>query len=232
MGGFKDKRLPDRLKEVKMRLKNIPAAKPAIENSDYCIKTPKDIKGHWKESVSGGKPIFLEIGMGKGQFIMSLAARNPDIFYLGMELHASVLYRGLQKLEADPLDNLLLLNHPAEELCEMFEPGEINGIYLNFSDPWPKDRHAKRRLTSPAFLDRYSNLLKKGGRIEFKTDNRGLFDYSVETITSHPDFDINVKTYDLHADPVLSLGNIMTEYEERFSSKGNPICKLVAEKNS
>ena len=211
-----------------MRLKNIPAAKPAIENSEYCIKTPKDIKGKWKKPVSGGNPIFLEIGMGKGRFIMSLAARNPHIFYLGMELHASVLYRGLQKLEADPLDNLLLLNHPAEELCEMFEPGEIDGIYLNFSDPWPKDRHAKRRLTSPAFLDRYKELLNPGGRIEFKTDNRGLFDYSLETIGEHDGFDITVQTFDLHADPVLSLGNIMTEYEERFSAKGNPICKLIA----
>ena len=211
-----------------MRLKNIPAAKPAIEKSEYCIKTPEDIKGDWKQSISGGKPIFLEIGMGKGQFIMTLAARNPDIFYLGMELHASVLYRGLQKLEADPLDNLLLLNHPAEELCEMFEPGEIDGIYLNFSDPWPKDRHAKRRLTSPAFLDRYEKLLNPGDRIEFKTDNRGLFDYSLETIGEHVGFDITVQTFDLHADPVLSLGNIMTEYEERFSALGNPICKLVA----
>ena len=211
-----------------MRLKNIPAAKPAIEKSDYCIKTPEDIKGQWKKSVSGGKPFFLEIGMGKGQFIMTLAAKNPDIFYLGMELHASVLYRGLQKLEADPLDNLLLLNHPAEKLCDMFEPGEIDGIYLNFSDPWPKDRHAKRRLTSPAFLDIYSKLLNPGGRVEFKTDNRGLFDYSVETISEHPDFDIMIKTYDLHSEPVLSLGNIMTEYEERFSAQGNPICKLVA----
>ena len=213
-----------------MRLKNIPAARPAIEKSDFCIKTPKEIKGHWKESYSKGKPIFLEIGMGKGQFIMTLAAQNPDRFYLGMELHASVLYRGLQKLEADPLDNLLLLNHPAEEITEMFVQGEIDGIYLNFSDPWPKDRHAKRRLTAKPFLDRYGDILDTGGRIEFKTDNRALFDFSVETIGEHESFDIVEKTYDLHADPVLSLGNIMTEYEERFSAMGNPICKLVAEK--
>ena len=211
-----------------MRLKNIPAAKPAIEKSDYCIKTPKDNKGSWKKSVSNEKPIYLEIGMGKGQFIMALATGHPENFYLGMELHASVLYRGLQKLEDSPIDNLLLLNHPAEELCDMFDKGEIDGIYLNFSDPWPKDRHAKRRLTSPAFLDRYSALLESGGRIEFKTDNRKLFDYSVETIENHPDFVIKAKTYDLHADPNLSLGNIMTEYEERFSAQGNAICKLIA----
>ncbi len=213
-----------------MRLKNIPAAKPAIEKSDLCIKTPKDIKGTWKKSISGGKPIYLEIGMGKGQFIMTLAAQNPDVFYLGMELQASVLYRGLQKLEADPLDNLLLLNHPAEELGDMFEPGEIDGIYLNFSDPWPKERHAKRRLTSERFLDRYAGIFLPGGRIEFKTDNRDLFDFSVETIDEHKDFKIVEKTYDLHSDPVLSLGNIMTEYEERFSAIGNPICKLIAER--
>ena len=213
-----------------MRLKNIPAARPAIEKSEYCIKTPKDIKGQWKETFSGEKPIFLEIGMGKGQFIMTLARQNPDKFYLGMELHASVLYRGLQKLEADPLDNLLFLNHPAEELTDMFEPGEIDGIYLNFSDPWPKDRHAKRRLTAKPFLDRYAVLLDKGKKIEFKTDNRSLFDFSVETIDEHPQFDIVEKTYDLHSDPVLSEGNIMTEYEEKFSAMGNPICKLIAEK--
>ena len=213
-----------------MRLKNIPAARPAIEKSEYCIKTPEDNIGRWKESVSGGKPIYLEIGMGKGQFIMTLAAQNPQNFYLGMELHASVLYRGLQKLMADPLDNLLLLNHPAENLCNMFEQGEIDGIYLNFSDPWPKDRHAKRRLTSPVFLDIYRDLLNKGGRIVFKTDNRGLFDYSLETIEEHKDFEIIEKTFDLHNDPVLSAGNIMTEYEEKFSSQGNNICKLVAER--
>ena len=211
-----------------MRLKNIPAAKPAIEKSDFCIKTATDYKGQWKKSFSNEKPIYLEIGMGKGQFIMTLAAQNPDSFYLGMELHASVLYRGLQKLEADPLDNLLLLNYPAEELTDMFERGEIDGIYLNFSDPWPKERHAKRRLTAKPFLDRYAALLNPGGRIEFKTDNRSLFDFSIETIDEHPCFDISEKSYDLHADPVLSLGNIMTEYEERFSAMGNPICKLTA----
>ena len=214
-----------------MRLKNIPAARPAIENSDLCIKTPEDYKGRWKESFSEGKPIFLEIGMGKGQFIMSMAAINPGNFYLGMELHASVLYRGLQKLEEDPLDNILLLNHPAEGLTDMFAAGEIEGIYLNFSDPWPKERHAKRRLTSPAFLDRYAAILERDGRIEFKTDNRALFDYSVEAIGEHGDFDITELTYDLHADPVLSQGNIMTEYEEKFSSMGNPICKLIAVRN-
>lgn len=155
---------------------------------------------------------------------------TPDINYLGIEKYTSVLLRAVQKMEAEesPIDSLRFLCFNAEDIAEIFAPGEVDRIYLNFSDPWPKDRHAKRRLTSSAFLDRYDKILKKGGHIEFKTDNRDLFDFSVEEIENSSIWQIDAKTYDLHQDASMNAGNIMTEYEEKFSSKGNPICKLIA----
>ena len=130
------------------------------------------------------------------------------------------------------LDTLRFLCFNAEDIAEIFAPGEVDRIYLNFSDPWPKDRHAKRRLTSSAFLDRYDQILAKGGHIEFKTDNRDLFDFSVEEINASSTWQIEALTYDLHNDTSMNAGNIMTEYEEKFSSKGNPICKLICNRIS
>ena len=213
-----------------MRLRNIPAANPAIEASPYCLKNLENLKGNWKSKISGGKPIHIEIGMGKGQFITAMAKENPDIYYLGMEQYSSVLYRALQKMEEDPIENLAFLCYPAENLEEYFMPKELDRIYLNFSDPWPKDRHAKRRLTSSRFLDRYAAVLKHDGLLEFKTDNVGLFEFSLEEIKEHKDFELIAQTFDLHNDPMLNQKNIMTEYEEKFSSKGNAICKLVAKR--
>ena len=215
-----------------MRLRNIPKAEPAIAASPICIKDADSLKGQWKESISSNRPIHIEIGMGKGQFVTTLAKENPSIYYLGMELYASVLYRALQKLEEDPVENLSLLCYSAEALPNMFASGEIEKIYLNFSDPWPKDRHAKRRLTSNRFLDCYTKVLKSDGLIEFKTDNVDLFNYSLEQIEAHPDFTLIAKTYDLHNEPELNKGNILTEYEEKFSSMGHPICKLIAQKTN
>jgi tRNA (guanine-N(7)-)-methyltransferase len=168
--------------------------------------------------------------MGKGRFIMDLAARNPDINYLGMERYESVLYRGLQKLEENPLPNLRLLCEDAALLPDFFEKGELDRIYLNFSDPWPKDRHAKRRLTSRQFLECYDKVLKGDGQIEFKTDNVGLFDFSLEEIDA-AGWNLDAFTRDLHHDTAMNEGNIMTEYEEKFSSRGNPICKLITSRN-
>ena len=215
-----------------MRLRNIPEAVPAIEKSPICIKDPDSLKGQWKSSISKNKPIFIEVGMGKGQFITTLAKENPNIYYLGMEQYASVLYRALQKLEVEPVENLSLLCYSAEDLPNIFAPGEIDQIYLNFSDPWPKDRHAKRRLTSHQFLDRYTQILKPNGYLEFKTDNVDLFKFSLDEFEAHPDFTLIAQTFDLHHDASLNEGNIMTEYEEKFSSKGNPICKLIAQKTN
>lgn len=210
-----------------MRLRNIKGADEAVANSPYCIQTPTELKGVWNTVFKNDNPIHIEIGMGKGQFIMSLAKENPHINYIGIERYTSVLLRALQKMEAEPLENLRFLCVDAMILPEIFESNEVKRIYLNFSDPWPKDRHAKRRLTSRTFLERYHQILDTNGHIEFKTDNKGLFDFSLEEI---PDAGWNIDAYtlDLHHDASMNVGNIMTEYEEKFSSMGNPIYKLIA----
>ena len=141
-------------------------------------------------------------------------------------MYSSVLLRALQKMDAEPLPNLMFLCIDARLLPDIFDEGEVDHIYLNFSDPWPKDRHAKRRLPSRQFLARFDKVLKKDGRISFKTDNKALFDFALEELEP-AGWKAEVVTYDLHADKVLCAGNIMTEYEEKFSSKGNPICKYV-----
>lgn len=209
-----------------MRLRNIKGADEAIANSPYCVQEPAALKGKWSSCFEKEQPLHIEIGMGKGQFIMALAERNPHINYIGIERYSSVLLRALQKMELNPLPNLKFICISAEYLPDFFEAGEVAKIYLNFSDPWPKDRHAKRRLTSRQYLARYNEVLAKDGNLEFKTDNRGLFDFSVEEIQDYG-WNLDVCTYDLHHDPVLNEGNIMTEYEEKFSSKGNPIHKLI-----
>jgi len=170
--------------------------------------------------------LSVEIGMGKGRFITQLAQRHPERRYLGIEKYSSVLVRAVDKCEALALPNLRLLRMEAENLCDVFAPGEIDCIYLNFSDPWPKDRHAKRRLPSRRFLALYREVLAPGGRVEFKTDNRDLFAFALEEAAACG-WPLEACTWDLHADPVLSEGNIMTEYEERFSAAGNPIMKLI-----
>lgn len=209
-----------------MRLRNIKGADDAIENSPYCIKEPAQYKGHWNDCFASAAPLHIEIGMGKGQFIMELARRNPDIHYIGIERYSSVLLRALQKMELDPLDNLKFICISAEYLPDFFEQNEVAKIYLNFSDPWPKDRHAKRRLTSRQYLTRYDQVLAPSGNLEFKTDNRGLFDFSLEE-AREAGWKIDACTYDLHHDSTLNEGNIMTEYEEKFSAKGNPIHKMI-----
>ena len=211
-----------------MRLRNIPGADEVVSNSPFCIQNPIENKGNWSTYFGNTNPIHIEIGMGKGRFIMDLAALNPNINYIGIERYTSVLLRAVQKMEENPLPNVRFLCIDAATLPEIFASGEVNRIYLNFSDPWPKDRHARRRLTSSDFLDRYDQFLAKDGRIEFKTDNVDLFKFSLEEIENSPVWHIDVHTFDLHEDPMLNYGNIMTQYEEKFSSKGNPICKLIA----
>ena len=211
-----------------MRLRNIPGADDVVSNSPFCILNPIENKGSWAAYFGNENPIHIEIGMGKGRFLMDLAALNPNINYIGIERYTSVLLRAVQKIEENPLPNVRFLCIDAATLPEIFAPEEVNRIYLNFSDPWPKDRHARRRLTSSEFLNRYDQFLAKDGRIEFKTDNVDLFKFSLEEIENSPVWHIDVHTFDLHEDPMLNFGNIMTEYEEKFSSKGNPICKLIA----
>ena len=173
-------------------------------------------------------PIHIEIGMGKGRFLMDLAALHPEINYIGIERYTSVLLRAVQKMDTLQLPNVHFLCEDAAKLPEIFAPEEVDRIYLNFSDPWPKDRHARRRLTSHEFLDRYDQFLAADGRLEFKTDNQDLFTFSLEEIETSDRWHLNASTRDLHHDPSMNEGNIMTEYEEKFSSKGNPICKLIA----
>ena len=212
-----------------MRLRNIPGARDIIADTSFCIKEPENFKGCWGEKVfHNSNPIHIEIGMGKGQFIMELAKRNPGINYIGIEKYSSVLLRGIQKMDAmeEPLNNLVFIRFDAEYICDIFGAEEIDKIYLNFSDPWPKDRHAKRRLPSKEFIARYRQILIKGHTVEFKTDNIDLFNFALEQIPE-AGAELVVKTFDLHADPVLNENNIMTEYEERFSSQGNKICKCI-----
>ena len=211
-----------------MRLRNIPGADEIVSNSPFCIQDAPAHKGNWSALFENDHPIHIEIGMGKGRFLMDLAALNPNINYIGIERYTSVLLRAVQKMEENPLPNVRFLCVDAATLPDIFAEGEVNRIYLNFSDPWPKDRHARRRLTSSEFLARYDQFLAKDGRLEFKTDNVGLFDFSLEEINNSDVWHLDVHTYDLHEDPMLNFGNVMTEYEEKFSSKGNPICKLIA----
>ena len=212
-----------------MRLRNIPGSREAIAASSFCI--PEDEmcshRGHWNDFFGNDRPLYLEIGMGKGRFITDLALANPFHNYIGIEKYSSVLLRGLQKREKlKDLHNLYFLRMDAENITDVFGPGEISGIYLNFSDPWPKDRHAKRRLPSPQFLSRYEKILRPGAVVEFKTDNRDLFDFALESVET-AGWKLLSCTRDLHHDPLLSEGNVMTEYEERFVKEGHPICKMV-----
>ena len=211
-----------------MRLKNVPGARETIDASAFTIPEPEVWKGRWQEVFGRQAPLHIEIGMGKGQFLTALAAEHPDINYIGIEKFSSVLVRAVQKQNELELPNLRLIRMDADSITDVFASGEVDRIYLNFSDPWPKDRHARRRLTSPDFLARYREIIDGKGRLEFKTDNRGLFDYSVETVKDSDQWELAAVTYDLHHDETLCQGNIMTEYEEKFSALGNPICKLIA----
>lgn len=215
-----------------MRLRHIPGSEEAIAQSPYVIQDGASWKGRWNQVFGNQNPLEIEVGMGKGRFIMEMARRHPDRNFVGIERYSSVLLRGLQKL-SDPQNpdpgNIRFMCLDAKILGEIFAPGEVSRIYLNFSDPWPKDRHARRRLTSPEFLSVYDQILAPAGTIEFKTDNRGLFDYSLESIPA-AGWNIDFCTFDLHGqnpDPE----NVMTEYEMKFHALGNPICKLIASRS-
>ena len=209
-----------------MRLKNVPGAREAIAASDLVIKDAESLKGKWREYWGNDKEIHIEVGMGKGKFMMGMAKAHPDVNYIGIEMYSSVLFRAVQKLELEPLDNLKYLLLDAKDIANVFDKGEVDRIYLNFSDPWPKDRHAKRRLPSRQFLTRFDQILKDGGVIEFKTDNKDLFTFAEEEVEP-AGWRILEITYDLHNDEKMVAGNIMTEYEEKFSSMGNPIYKYI-----
>lgn len=209
-----------------MRLRNIPGSREAIGASEYVVPEGSECAGKWHEIFGNKNDIHIEIGTGKGRFLMELAGMHPKINYVGIEKYSSVLLRAIQKMEEDPLPNVRFIRMEAEHILQYFAKGEAARIYLNFSDPWPKERHAKRRLVSREFLARYRELLCPGGHLEFKTDNKDLFDFGVEE-TEPARWEITEITYDLHHDEKMNEGNIMTEYEERFSSQGNPIYKYI-----
>ena len=231
-----------------MRLRRIPEADQIVAESPFVVHDGTAQRGLWRTSSSG--ELHLEIGMGKGRFLIETAALHPENDYVGMERYTSVLMRACERMEGIPYKtpadrmeqeenpekeaafvppgNLRFLCADARSLTDFFAPGEVDVIYLNFSDPWPKARHADRRLTSKAFLERYEKVLRDGGRIEFKTDNSALFSFSEEEIRSAEGWELTALTRDLHKDEVLGAGNIMTEYERKFSKLGNKIGKLIA----
>lgn len=208
-----------------MRLRNVPGSREVIAVSRDVIHDEKKWKGRWREAFGNDNPIRIEIGMGKGSFILTMAVMNPGVNFIGIEKYSSVLLRAVEKhVEHPEITNLCFIRMDAEEIEDVFAEGEVDAIYLNFSDPWPKDRHAKRRLTSDRFLKRYEKFLKPGGTVTFKTDNRDLFEFSVESALASG-WELVEITRDLH-NSEYAEGNVMTEYEEKFSALGNRICML------
>lgn len=213
-----------------MRLRNIPGADDVIRKHPIAIKNETEKKGQWNKVFENDNPIHIEIGMGKGQFLLTLAKQKPNINYIGIERYSSVLLRALEKFDTEEfmeLQNIRFICMDAFELPEVFSLGEVAKIYLNFSDPWPKSRHANRRLTSTRFFGQYDKVLAQNGVVEFKTDNRPLFEFSLEQV-EEAGWRLLAHTFDLHNDEAMNEGNVMTEYEEKFSSMGNPIHKLIA----
>lgn len=207
-----------------MRLRHKPWAKDfMVEHPDVVIFEDEK-KKDWKEIFGNENPIHVEVGTGKGQFVIGMAKANPDVNYIGIEHFDSVIVSALEKvIEAEKPSNLRLIRGNGANIEDLFTKGELDRLFLNFSDPWPKTRHAKRRLTHAAFLSRYENVLKKDGEIHFKTDNRKLFEYSLVSMSQYGMILKDV-SLDLHAQ--MPEDNIMTEYEEKFSAKGQPIYRL------
>lgn len=209
-----------------MRLRNIPNAKELLLTFRNYVPEPGIYKERWSSYFGNFNEIQLEIGSGKGEFIITMAQNNPGINYIAVERCHTITLKFLRKIPESGLPNLAVTGVDAEFLEEFLREGEISKLYLNFSDPWPKKRHAKRRLTSPKYLRIYERILKDGGIIEFKTDNRPFFDYSLEQFGESA-FEIVAYTYDLYNSELLE-GNIPTEYETRFHNLGTPINKLIA----
>lgn len=213
-----------------MRLRNKPWAKEFIAaHPEVVIALPEERKGKWHEEFNNTHPIHVEVGTGKGQFVIGMARQNPHINYIGIEMYDSVIAVALEKiLEQESLPNLRLLNIDGKDLTDYFQKRDIHQVYLNFSDPWPKTRHAKRRLTHKNFLSLYQELMPEGGEVHFKTDNRGLFEFSLISVTEYG-MSLKFVSLDLHVEEPED--NVRTEYEEKFAAKGQPIYRLEAKFN-
>ncbi|MDO6656212.1 tRNA (guanosine(46)-N7)-methyltransferase TrmB [Anaerobacillus sp. 1_MG-2023] len=210
-----------------MRQRNKPWAEDMFaKNPQFVPTNPTDRKGNWKDVFENSNPIHLEVGTGKGQFIIGMARQNPDVNYVGLELSSSVMVSALEKLIEEDVPNVRLLNENAQDLSTIFEENEVSRVYLNFSDPWPKNRHEKRRLTNKTFLDLYRNVMKPNGEVHFKTDNQGLFEYSLHSFSLYGMI-LNQVSLNLHQSNMED--NVMTEYEEKFSSKGSRIYRCEAQ---
>mgnify|MGYP004648119711 FL=1 len=209
-----------------MRLKKVKDADVFIDKSSYIIKDPFSYKGNYNKLFKNDNNISIEIGMGKGDFIIGMAKLHPDINFIGIEMFDSVIVRAVQKLENENIPNLRLIRMDAKDINDVFDH-EIDTIYLNFSDPWPKKRHAKRRLTSKEFLKRYDSVFKNEKKIFQKTDNEDLFAYSINSLSEYG-YTLRNVTLNLHKEEVLD--NVETEYEKRFKEKNVHICRLEAYK--
>jgi len=211
-----------------VRLRNKPWAEEFIaSHPEVIIPNPEEFKGNWQRIFGNDNPVHIEVGTGKGQFVTGMALANPDINYIGIELYTSVIVVALEKvIEANTPPNLRLLKVNGADLAKYFTKGDVSRVYLNFSDPWPKTRHAKRRLTHGGFLKLYESILIDNGEIHFKTDNRGLFEYSLISISEYGML-LKYVSLDLHVN--MPEDNIMTEYEEKFSAKGQPIYRLESQ---
>ncbi|GAA0312344.1 tRNA (guanosine(46)-N7)-methyltransferase TrmB [Oceanobacillus oncorhynchi subsp. oncorhynchi] len=199
------------------------------EKNHIVLENPSVHKGEWKKVFGNDNPIHVEIGSGKGQFITGMAKQHPDINFIGIEVAKSIIVSTVQKVDEEALDNIRLLNEDANDLLAIFEENEIGQIYLNFSDPWPKNRHEKRRLTFRSFLEQYQHILPESGQIVLKTDNRGLFEYSLVSFSNYGMKLIEVNL-DLHA--IEDETNVKTEYEEKFASMGHVIYRCTAQFSS
>ncbi|MED9986946.1 MAG: tRNA (guanosine(46)-N7)-methyltransferase TrmB [Streptococcus salivarius] len=210
-----------------MRVRKRKGAEEHLANHpQYVILEPEAAKGKWHELFGNDNPIHIEVGSGKGAFITGMAQQNPDINYIGIDIQLSVLSYALDKVLASGAENVKLLRVDGSSLTNYFEDGEVDMMYLNFSDPWPKSRHEKRRLTYKTFLDTYKQILPENGEIHFKTDNRGLFEYSLASFSQYG-MVLNKVWLDLHASDYE--GNVMTEYERKFSEKGQVIYRVEAQ---
>ncbi|MGE7836617.1 tRNA (guanosine(46)-N7)-methyltransferase TrmB [Viridibacillus arvi] len=211
-----------------MRLRHKPWAEEFIaSHPDIVVPNPEEQRGKWNEVFKNDNPLHIEVGTGKGQFITGMALANPEINYIGIELFDSVIVKAVEKVQAaGQPSNLRLLKVNGSDLEKYFEKNDVDRLYLNFSDPWPKTRHAKRRLTHAGFLSIYENILPDFGEVHFKTDNRGLFEYSLVSMSQYG-MKLVYVSLDLHKE--MPEDNIMTEYEEKFSAKGQPIYRVEAQ---
>lgn len=210
-----------------MRLRNKPWADDFLrEQDEIVVQKPFEMKGKWKELFTEQEqPLHLEIGSGKGQFIAGMGRQHPEVNFIGLEFVKSIIVGAVKKVMDAETENVRMVNENAKDLRELFDDKEIDHIYLNFSDPWPKNKHEKRRLTFHTFLEQYEAVLKSEGKVTLKTDNKGLFEYS---LVSFSNFGMVLEdvSVDLHTeeDPL----NVTTEYEEKFAAKGQPIYRCTA----